>query len=202
MTVAGFFVFGIDINPQPNYCGDEFMQADVMEVLGDYDAMPGFIGSFDAIHASPICQGNSNLRHFNADEYADLLTPTRERLIEIGLPWVIENVPGAPMRKDIVLCGEMFELDVQRHRWFELSSGPPGVLLSPCVHATRPVGVYGHGQFYWEGNEKKWRNVTRDEASAAMGIDWMSRKGLSQAIPPAYTEFIGRLLIQELEAVA
>lgn len=198
---AGFEVVGVDLHPQPNY-PFFFVQADALEVLADYEAMPGWIDTFDVIHASPICQGNSTLRYFNPTKYADLITPTRELLQLLGKPWVIENVPGSPMRPDVILCGEMFGLAVQRHRWFELSSGPPAALVHPCVHPGRPVGVYGHGQFYWEGGEKKWRNVTRAEASTAMGIDWMGRAELSQAIPPAYTEWIGVQLMAHLEASA
>lgn len=197
---AGFDVVGVDIEPQPNY-PFEFHQADALAVLDGWLDLLAMYG-FAAVHASPICQGNSNLRYFNEDEYADLITPTRERLDALGLPYVIENVPGSPMRPDLMLCGSQFGLAVQRHRWFEFSSGPPAVLISPCHHSSRPVGVYGHGQFYWENGEKRWRNVTRAEASHAMGIYWMTRRELSQAIPPMYTEFIGAQVLAAGREVA
>lgn len=193
--LAGFHVTGVDVNPQPNYCGDAFYQDDALQVA------PGFLQSFDVIHASPPCQAYSTLNGFNETSYPDLYVATRTLLERTGLPWVIENVIGAPYRSGVVLCGSMFGLQVRRHRNFESSA----LMFPPqCDHAAqgRPVGVYGHGQFYWEDGEKQWRNVPRSEAEAAMGIDWMTRAELSEAIPPAFTNWVGTQLLSSLERVA
>lgn len=192
--MAGFHVTGVDISPQPRYAGDEFHQADAMTFPLD---------GFDVIAASPPCQAYSTLGSFNRHvEYPDLYEATRDRLEANGAPWVIENVVGAPYRSGIVLCGSMFGLRVRRHRNFETSFfifGPPR-----CDHAAQgmPVGVYGHGQFFWENGEKRWRNVPINEARNAMGIDWMERRELSEAIPPAFTEYVGAQLLEQLERAA
>lgn len=193
---AGFEVVGVDNEQQDNY-PFEFFHDNALRVLQD----DSFLARFDAIHASPPCQAYSTLNRFNETNYPDLYEVTRDQLERIGLPWVIENVIGAPYRSGIVLCGSMFGLSVRRHRNFESS-----VLMFPpqCEHAAqgRPVGVYGHGQFYWENGEKQWRNVPRAEAEAAMGIDWMSRAELAEAIPPAFTEYIGARLLEALPVLA
>ena len=125
---AGFHVTGVDIKPQPRYCGDEFHQADALTFPLD---------GFDAIAASPPCQGYSVTRNFTArTEYPDLLGATRVRLERSGIPWVIENVPGAPMRADFKLCGCMFGLPrLRRVRWFEVS-WPALELIAPHRHQT------------------------------------------------------------------
>ena len=109
-----------------------------------------------------------------------------------GLPWVIENVPGAPMRADYVLCGTQFGLGTFRHRWFEVS-WPVTALVAPCAdHEKAPVKVWGHsGQA--RGSKRSWCKADWEHA---MGIDWMTKDELAQAIPPAYTEFIGTQLLQ------
>jgi DNA (cytosine-5)-methyltransferase 1 len=185
---AGFDVVGVDIEPQPRY-PFEFHQADAMTFdLG---------GGWDAIHASPVCKGNTTLRALYPDRtYIDFLTPMRERLRSQPAPWVIENVPGAPMRADVVLCGTLFDLKVRRHRWFEFST-PPAHLLSPCWHRERAVGVYGHTG----GTERRNPGLRRhdvEEWKEAMGIDWMTVDELAQAIPPAYTLWIGERLLESL----
>lgn len=193
---AGFDVVGVDLHPQPNY-PFEFVQADAL------DFMHGMIGSgglerlgFDAIHASPPCQAFTTARVIHGvGDHADLLTPTRALLEQTGLTWVIENVPGAPMRKDLVLCGSMFGLGsgkqgLQRHRWFEFSDSLIApALVSPCNHRRQTVSVFGHGGHNYNGIET-WRE--------AMGIDWMTRDELAQAIPPDFTTFIGAALMAHL----
>ena len=160
---------------------------------------------FDAIHASPPCQAYIRSGMVAKDgRHPDLLGPTRELLEATGLPWVIENVPGAPMRPDAVLCGSHFGLEVRRHRWFEFSWAEPAMTLS-CDH-TRPItGVYGHPH----GKGGARRNGTRpmlpsDHAtwSRALDIDWMTSAELAAAIPPAYTEFIGAQLMAHLQVGA
>lgn len=180
---AGFYVVGVDNKPHPNYCGDEFFQADAMTFPLD---------GFDVIHASPPCQAFTVAQVIHGNDHIDLLTPTRKRLIAQGTPWVIENVPGAPMRIDLMLCGSMFPpLRVRRHRWFEFSDPTIAPLTPPCDHSkARPiVSVFGHGGHIYHGVED-WKD--------AMGIDWMKRDEIAQAIPPAYTEFIGNLLIEAM----
>jgi DNA (cytosine-5)-methyltransferase 1 len=186
---AGFTVVGVDSHPQPRY-PFPFVQADAM----DYP-----LTGFDAVHASPPCQGFSSTRSMHPDrEYPDLLTPMRARLAASGLPYVIENVPRAPMVCTVVLCGTMFGLgtadaELWRHRWFET----PYLMLCPrCRHGAkgRVIGVYG-------GGGKDHRRTTHPmdftiaQRRQAMGIDWMSGKELNQAIPPAYTEWLGRNLL-------
>jgi DNA (cytosine-5)-methyltransferase 1 len=181
---AGFEVVGVDIKPQPNY-PFEFVQA---------DAMTYPIDGLDAIHASPPCQAFTTARVIHGRDHLDLLTPTRERLRATAVPWVIENVPGAPMRPDVVLCGSMFpELrsangELRRHRWFEFWQ-PTLSLVQPCQHGPVTVSVFGHGGHVYNGVDE-WREV--------MDIDWMTRDELAQAIPPAYTEHIGGFLLDAI----
>ena len=207
---AGFHVIGVDLNPQPHYCGDEFHQADALTFPLD---------GFDVIHASPPCQAHSDLKHmWNAKRHIDLVPQTRERLIASGLPYVIENVCGAPLLNPLILCGTMFglqtadgEAELWRHRKFESNI----VLTAPghCNHRKleKVIGVYGgHGRdrrrvvisVNGHTGGRSIRDGTQGFSVAqrreAMGIDWMSGAELSQAIPPAYTEWIGRQLLQYL----
>ena len=178
--LAGFEVVGVDLHPQPHY-PFEFRQA---------DAMTFPLEGFDAVHASPPCQAFTSARVIHGNVHADLLTPMRVRLSDGSAPWVIENVPGAPMRRDFVLCGSQFgEARLIRHRWFEASWPVELSLLPRCAHAKETISVFGHGGHVYHGVDN-WREV--------MGIDWMTRDELAQAIPPAYTEFIGRQLMEQL----
>ena len=185
---AGFRVVGVDNRPQPHYCGDEFVLADALEFLYAFCAL-GY--EFDAIHASPPCQGYSKLQAMHPRrQYPMLIEPVRALLIAMGKPWVIENVETAPLF-GITLCGSMFGLGVargylRRHRLFECSFP---ILQPRCQHRGPAVGVYGHG-----GHSGKHRMLYRKEAAEAMRIDWMSRDEMCQAIPPTYTEYIGRWL--------
>lgn len=195
---AGFQVVGVDIKPQPNF-PFEFIQA---------DAMTFPLEGFDAIHASPPCQAYSMASQTQRNAgtvYPDLIAATRDRLTGSGCPWVIENVPGAPLRPDIVLCGCKVGLKLRRVRWFE-TSWQAFSLVHQCDHRDGPVvSVVGHGTPTYVRNiwrAKYGRNPTIHEYREAMGIDWMNRGELSQAIPPAYTEWIGRQLIEQLRAVA
>lgn len=190
---AGFEVIGVDINPQPNY-PYEFFQADAT-------TFP-LIG-YDAIHASPPCQDHSRLsKNYGAPVHGtgNLLGAILERLDFQPIPWVIENVEDAHLPGAIILCGASFGLgasglDLPRHRKF-LSRLP--LMAPPCSHRPgKTMGVYGNGINKWH-REKLGRNLTAAEMREAMGIDWMNRKELSQAIPPAYTEYIGKQLIERL----
>lgn len=177
---AGFDVVGVDLYPQPRY-RFEFVQADALNFPLD---------GFDAVHASPPCQRYSSMsscRPGLGDEYPDLVGATRARLQAAGVPYVIENVPGAPLLNPVTLCGHMFGLSLYRHRLFEASFPLPD--LGHRAHTT-PASKAGH-----------WKPGTIISvaghvspiavAKAAMGIDWMTRDELSEAIPPAYTYYVG-----------
>lgn len=184
---AGFYVVGVDTRPQPNYCGDAFYQADALDVLRGWH-----FNAFDAIHASPPCQRFSIAQNAskNSEAHPDLVEPVREELERIGLPYIIENVPGAPLRSPIVLCGKSFGLNVKRHRLFE-TNWPAFGTDCPQGHGY-VVSVFGGGsRGPADPTTGKRTFVPIHEARAAMGIDWMVRDELSQAIPPVYTHFLG-----------
>lgn len=186
---AGFHVTGVDIERQPNYCGDVFLQGDV------FDCLLGLLSSgyqFDLIWASPPCQRYSMFsRNLGTSEnHPDLIGGVRELLDQVGSPWIIENVVGAPLRKDVVLCGTMFGLRLIRHRVFE-TAFPAPVLVPPCTHRGGEIPVYGNGTPRWH-REKLGRNITVAEQRVAMGIDWMTRAELTQAVPPAYSKYLAR----------
>ena len=199
---AGFNVVGIDINDQPRY-PYTFHRADVFSILADNAVR--IRGEFAAVHASPKCQRWTPMSHLHDVDHPDQITPLRPILDEIALPYVIENVPGSPLVNPIMLCGSMFDppLDVRRHRLFE-ANWPLRQTDWPCRHKlwsprfpaedarmgrrgrmATVVGVYGGGRY--PGSDAI--------RAKAMGIDWMRRDELTQAIPPVYTRFIGDQLI-------
>lgn len=205
--LAGLHVEGVDIRPQPRY-PFTFHQADTLEFLARHGH------KYDVIHASPPCQVYASTRSLPnvRPDHPDLLGPTRDALVRIGRPWVIENVMGAPMRPPtILLCGLMFGLGVFRHRLFESSL----LLLTPShlAHGRRRIGEGGmccvagdgSGSSGYRRKDGSGRRVVpydhRSVAawSVAMGIDWMTRKELAQAIPPAYTRYIGLQIRNQLE---
>lgn len=178
---AGFDVTGVDIRPQPRY-PFRFIQGNALEAD---------LAGYDFVWASPPCQAYSMYsRNLGTSEkFPDLIEPVRSKLEKSGLPFCIENVEGAPLRASIILCGTMFGLKLLRHRLFETNwalFGPGG-----CTHMGDEIPVYGNGTPQWH-RERLGRNVGIAEQRKAMDIDWMTRKELSQAIPPAYSEFIGR----------
>ena len=184
---AGFTeIVGIDIKPQPRY-PFTFIQADAL-------TMPVDLLRFDAIHASPPCQAFTKARKLQGNTHPDLLEPIRTMLRSSGKPFVIENVPGAPLVNPVILCGLMFGLKVIRHRLFESNVDLPFQLHSPHPRQRKlgaPVvdGDYIQVVGHFSGVPY---------AQAAMGIDWMGQKELAQAIPPAYTEWIGRRLLENM----
>jgi len=193
----GCYVVGVDIKRQSHYCGDEFHQASALE----FD-----LRGFDFIWASPPCQAHVSLRWMhNAKQHDDLIPATRERLVKAGVPWCMENVMGAPLKSGLVLCGTMFGLgsgdaELRRHRQFELSWHMPIFGLPRCNHGQRPrvIGVYGgHGRD--RRRTVNTQDFSTERRREAMGIDWMNGTELSQAIPPAYSEFIGRAAIQHMQ---
>lgn len=193
---AGFDVVGVDIAPQPNY-PFEFHQADALEFFADHWR------EFDAVHGSPPCQGYTTMtRHAERQaEWPKLIGPTRDAFKASGLPYVIENVVGArsEMEDAALLHGGMFGLGVDRPRLFETSF----LLMTPRAPKTRnPLGVYGKldGRRLWtRADGSELRNPSSvEEAREAMGMPWASWDGLREAIPPAYTEWIGHQLLASL----
>ena len=200
---AGFYVVGIDINPQPHYCGDEFYQDNALTFPLD---------GFNAYHASPPCQFASTIAKMNATlrpgkySYPNLISPIRERLITTGKPYVIENVPPARefLTDYVQLCGSWFGLNLHRHRLFECNFP---VLGTPCSHYWQKrrfksldkrnknlatvVSVHGNLNYTGELSLRQY----------AMGIDWMTNKEITQAIPPDYTEYIGKYLLKAIDGV-
>jgi DNA (cytosine-5)-methyltransferase 1 len=198
--LAGFHVTGVDIAPQPNYCGDEFVQADAL-------SFPLLFG-FDAIHASPPCQAYSTLAKGN---HPALIEPIRARLASSAVPWIIENIETAPLRAPIRLCGSSFGLGVRRHRLFEFGNWQPPALLPPCSHASQGEIRAYYGKKGWAAWTLAGAQVQRrgrrpllrgtvDQAADDMGIDWMTWDELREAIPPAYTQWIGEQLLAHLAA--
>lgn len=195
---AGFDVVGIDINPQPNY-PFEFIQANALEI--DLS----FVSSFDAVHASPPCQSYSDLakRNGNADAWPRLITPVRNLLVRSELPYIIENVEGAPLLHPVVLCGTMFlGLRVLRHRLFEANFP----IVTP-PHGNHPkVHTFDRRKSHF-GKTDEWKdfvqvtgggNCSIASARDAMGIKWMCKNEINEAIPPAYTHLIGKCLLAYL----
>lgn len=196
---AGFEVVGVDINPQPHY-PFEFHQDDALSILSGTGPFTVGTGGFHAVHASPPCQKFSitaNLARAQGKKASevDLLTPARGLIQATGLPYVIENVEGAPMQDPILLCGSMFGLEdegrqLRRHRLFEsnLWLSPPGY----CGHQGKPLGVYHRPNDRIPAGGETARDLAQGQR--LMGIDWMTWDELKEAIPPAYTEFLGRWL--------
>jgi DNA (cytosine-5)-methyltransferase 1 len=193
---AGFDVVGVDIEPQPHY-PFRFIQADAIEYIREHGH------EYDAIHASPPCQGYSRTRSIpgrDASSYPLLIEDVRSLLIATGQPWVIENVPGAPLVSGVMLCGAMFGLRVYRHRLFESS-----VFLLAPPHMKHREKIGTHKLASYIGQPGAMVTVaghlfSREAGSVAMGIDWMTREELAEAIPPAYTEFIGTHLLAAVSA--
>jgi hypothetical protein len=171
---AGFDVTGVDINPQPRY-PFTFIQADALTFPLD---------GFDAIHASPVCLTFARVTDWRGDRgnYPDTLTPTLARLARVTVPWVVENVEEAGLRADFLLCGSQFGLVVKRHRHFQIGNWACYDLMPPCDH--RRLLPFMH----------KGERAYAD----AMGCTWMNKTEARQAIPPAYTEHVGRALLEHL----
>ena len=187
---AGFHVIGVDIKEQPNY-PFTFIQSDALE----FD-IPDWV---DFVHASPECQRFSVTRHIgtmNIDNYGDDIEPIRAKLKATGKPYVIENVPGAPLDNPIVLHGTMFGLKVVRKRLFESNvflMAPDQPIGKTFTNAASGYSSFANGATHISVAGK---NFNPHDARKAMGIDWMStRKELALSIPPAYTHYIGDQII-------
>ncbi len=183
---AGYHVTGVDIEPQPRYCGDAFHQDDAMAWLrGEREPL----ASFDLIWASPPCQGYSKTQKLQGREHPMLIEDVRQHLAASGAPYIIENVPGAPLRNPVTLVGSLFGLRTMRPRLFECSFDVPFFLAPTPAARTAKMGR--------KPRDGEYMHVVGhfsdiDAAREAMGIEWMSRDELAEAIPPAYSEFLAR----------
>lgn len=186
---AGFEVVGVDINPQPRY-PFEFHQADALTFPLD---------GFDLIWASPPCQSFTayKRRRGYVRERENLIDPIRCRLMPSDTDFVIENVVGAPLRNAVMLCGSMFGLDVRRHRLFEASFGLERPVCRHSEQSPRFPQATNRTNLRRTVEVGVWR-IPLAVQGRAMGIDWMTLEELSQAIPPAYSEHIGRAALVAL----
>jgi DNA (cytosine-5)-methyltransferase 1 len=189
---AGFRVIGIDNRPQPHYCGDGFIQMDAFEFMRRY--MAGEYEPASAFAASPPCQRYSveTPQKYKCN-HPDLIGQTRELLLETGKIFIIENVTGARfhLRNPIMLCGSMFHLPIWRHRWFEIHPAM-FILTRPCDHSNIPVLITGTTR----RNGYPRTEPSADVRRAALGTPWMVISEMDDAIPPFFTEFIGKQLMQ------
>lgn len=209
-TDAGFDVYGVDIDSQPRY-PYWFGRGDALVVLNEL-LKGGFINFFRrgtnfatalwksdiaAIHASPPCQAHTNAQKIQGNEHPELIDGVRELLDETGKPYVIENVPGSPLKDPVELCGAMFGLETYRHRLFEMNwpltvpEHPEHVARTTKMGRPPREGEFMHVVGNFSG-VKRGREV--------MQMPWASRDGLREAVPPAYTDFIGRQLLTEVTA--
>lgn len=207
---AGFTVVGVDLEPHPDY-PFEFHLGDALDALREVIESGGYFRGHRVIliHASPPCQRYSTATA-NKDRHPDLVPPVRELLIATGLPYIIENVPQAPLIDPVRLCGSSFGLRVRRHRAFESNLA---LTVPPCDHKTQgtPVGVYGDHfdtrEFLRpDGTRRGGKARSLEDGRDAMGIDWMTWEDLKESIPPAYTEHLGRqayaLIVDDLDYFA
>lgn len=189
--LAGFHVTGVDIAPQPRYCGNAFVQADAVEYAAAH------AHRFDFVHASPPCQRYTLCQRIQDRDHPDLIDPVRQILCRSGVPYVIENVMGAPLENPVVLCGAMFGLRTYRHRGFEasfpLTAPPHPEHTAPNAKMGRPVrdGEFMHivGNF---SNAPLARQI--------LGTPWMTRNEMREAIPPAYSHHIGQAAARHFAA--
>jgi len=194
---AGFCVTGVDKEPQPRYIGDAFHQDDAVEFVKNNAVW--IKSTFAAAGGSPPCQRYSKAQRIQGREHPDLIGGTRAVLEDVGLPYVIENVEDArdELKHPIMLCGSMFGLRTYRHRLFETGGGFR--FVSP-PHAQHAVAAVKMGRPLRDGD---WYHAVGNFSNvpyvrADMAMPWASREGLREAVPPAYTEYIGRHLMESL----
>ncbi len=189
---AGFHVTGVDIKPQPHYCGDHFIQGDAVELAGILD-------DYAFIWASPPCQHYSQCTpKAYRGNHPDMIGHVRDMLRSAsnrnprGVPYCIENVPSAAkhLQQPLMLCGSMFGLKIQRHRFFEVDGF--FAFTPQCRHTEPPVLITGTHRRTYEPRYEYTAQQCRD----ASGLHWMTRREMDEAIPPAYSEFIGKAALQ------
>lgn len=192
---AGFDVTGVDIRPQPHY-PFTFIQADALIYLREHGH------EYDVIHASPPCQAYSRAGRVHKKKHPDLIPDTRDLLVKTGLPYIIENVKGAPLRADLILCGSMFGLGVIRHRYFESNID---LGFAPYTCSCKGKAVRGELMNYHNTKQrnlyiKKHGNIRGSDAfKQALQVEWMSHDESQEAIPPAYTEWIGKRILDVIQ---
>ena len=197
LQMAGFHVTGVDLKPQPRYCGDSFIQEDALAFRPHLAKCV-----YDFVWASPPCQRHSRMSSCRSglrDTYPDYISQIRELLKESGMPFVIENVEGAPLLNPVTLCGAMFYLDTYRHRLFECHGFD--VWWPPHPRHSVPTSKAGHwrlGTFVSVAGHCSPIQKCRE----AMGINWMNREELAEAIPPEYSRFIGEQVIESIRSEA
>jgi DNA (cytosine-5)-methyltransferase 1 len=188
---AGWLPEGVDIEPQPSYPYDFHLA----------DAMTWPLEGYGFAHASPPCEAYSVARNLQGGDYPDLLGPTRDRLEAWGGPYVIENVPGSPIRAQVLLCGTMFGLKIHRHRYFETNVQ---LNLPPCDcngSSVRQGDAFSYFGGKTHGRARKGFRSEREWAAEA-GIRWSGKMSVRKAIPPVFTEWIGRQVLEQLEVAA
>lgn len=199
---AGFYVIGVDIEPQPRYIGDEFILMDGLIALRNL-VMHGSVlrtqlVQVHAVHTSWPCQGYSNTQRIRKNDHPRLIEEGRELLEKIGIPYVQENVEGAPLLNPVTLCGTMFGLRTYRHRLFEANF--PLTAPEHQPHAQQQIKMgrpVQEGDFYQAvGNFSNVNYARRD-----MGVDWMTREGIRECIPPVYAEHAGRQILRAADLI-
>ena len=197
LQMAGYHVTGVDIRPQPRYIGDKFVQADATKLM----IIP-VGGSFDLIWASPPCQAYTRARSLHKNiKHPELIEPVREWLRKSGCPYIIENVPGAPLIAPVQLCGSAFGLHVyvqgvqyelRRHRLFESNCPLKGV---ECNHILPVIGIYGHGESKAMRGKRGFQISTLAPRREVMRMPWASSREIAEAIPPVYSEYLARQIL-------
>jgi DNA (cytosine-5)-methyltransferase 1 len=178
---AGYVVTGVDLEPQPRYVGEHFHQA---------DAMTFPLEGYDLVWASPPCQRYSRFTPNRRKHlHPDLIEPLRTRLLAANCNYVIENVPCSPLRPNVILTGAHFGASLIRERWFE---------TEPWIMSPPPVGRVGQ-PLHFGGSSQRRKVASKQELAQDMGIDWMTRVELGQAIPPAYSKWIGEAILARLQ---
>lgn len=192
---AGFYVVGVDKDPQPRYIGDEFIQADGLEYIAEHGL------EYVVVHTSMPCQGYSDTQRLHGKQWPRLIAPTRLILLGLNHPaWVMENVAPAPLINPVELCGAMFGLRTYRHRLFESNL--------PLQAPPHPRHKWAQTKMGRPPRQGEFMHIVGnfsgvDEGREAMGgLDWMNRDGLREAVPPAYTEFLGAQILRQLEVAA
>lgn len=193
LQLAGYHVTGVDIDPQPRYCGDVFVQGDA------FDWLERDLSEFDLIWASPKCQAHSNLTPTAHKGNHEVQLPRVLELLRAQtVPYIVENVQGTQimMRDPVMLCGSMFGLDVWRHRWFEIGNVDVFFLLPSCDHSFAPVVVSGTPR---RGGIRKEHGAAARRR--ALETHWMTRAEMDEAIPPAYSRFLAEQVREVLAVV-
>ncbi|MFD0405533.1 SAM-dependent methyltransferase [Kitasatospora sp. NPDC127116] len=197
---AGYYVIGVDLDDQPRYCGNAFIQGDALTVLAA--AAAWITANAAAVHGSPPCQGYSDAQVLQGNDHPMLIAPTRDAFNQLGVPWVIENVPGAKphMIDPIVLCGQMFGHRTYRDRLIEAGGG---LVLDQPHHPSHDLPITQMGRPRIPGQMAHYVGNFSGVADARddLGVPWMNRDGIRESIPPSYARWIGQQIGRHHAAV-